>query len=222
MGDQRGYGGQIAVATSGEVYVVCHSCVPTGTHGLDAVYVIGSNGKLSTFAGGNGPGYSGDGGSARRAMLGPPDGVAVDKTGNVYFSDALDHVIRRVSATGIITTVAGNGTPGYSGDGGPATRSQLNQPTKLAADSSGNLFIIDSGNNRVREVTPDGIIRTVAGNGVDGDNGDGGPATAASIDVADGPWTGLAVDATGDFFIAEGRMGHVRKVSTSGTITKVI
>jgi hypothetical protein len=222
MGEQRAYGGQIAAASSGEVYVVCLTCVPTGTQGFDAVYVIRSNGKLSTFAGGNGPGYSGDGGPARQAMLNPPGGVAVDNAGNVYFSDVPDHVIRRVNATGMITTVAGNGTPGYSGDGGQATRAQLNQPTKLAVDSSGNLFIIDSGNHRVREVTPDGIIRTVAGNGVDGDAGDGGPATAASIDVALSSPSALAVDATGDFYIAEGRMGHVRKVSTSGTITKVI
>jgi sugar lactone lactonase YvrE len=218
----RPIGAQIAVTTSGDVYVVCFTCVPTGTQGTDAVYVIRTNGSMSTFAGGNGPGYSGDGGPATNARLNAPHGVAVDKKGNVYFSDAFDHVIRRVSATGVITTVAGNGTPGYSGDGGPATSAQLNEPTKLALDASGNLFIIDSGNHRIRELTVDGIIRTVAGNGFDGDAGDGGPASAAAIDVTFGATSAIALDATGNLYVAEGRLGHVRKVSPGGTITKVI
>ena len=116
--------------------------------------------------------------------------MAVDGSGNLYIADIDNNRIRKVSATGIITTVAGNGTVGYSGDGGPATSAQLNVPFGVAVDASGNLYIADAYNHRIRKVSATGIITTVAGNGSGGYSGDGGPATSAQLD---GP-QGVAVD----------------------------
>ena len=120
---------------------------------------------ISTFAGGA---ECGDGGPATRAQLGSPEGLAQDHAGNLYIADAVDHRVRRISPAGIITTVAGNGYPGFRGDGGPAQAAQLNSPYGLAVDGAGNLYIADLGNARIRKVSPDGIIDTIAGGGVAG------------------------------------------------------
>jgi hypothetical protein len=122
--------------------------------------------------------YSGDGGLATEAVLSPL-GVAVSNTGDIFIADVGSSRVRRVSPSGIITTVAGNGTRGFSGDGGPATDAQLAAPSGVALDSAGNLFVLDGNNKRVRKVSPSGIITTVAGNGSRGYSGDGGPATNA-------------------------------------------
>src|SRR6201999_672465 len=103
-------------------------------------------------------------------------GVAVDTAGNLYIAEFLNHRVRKVSPNGTITTVAGTGIAGFSGDGGPATDASLNEPFRVALDKAGNLYISDYGNFRVRKVTVDGIIATVAGNGTPNSNGDGGPA----------------------------------------------
>jgi sugar lactone lactonase YvrE len=180
-----------------------------------------SAGIITTVAGNGGGGYSGDGGPATSAELYIPYGVAVDSSGNLYILDQWNNRIRKVTAaTGIITTVAGNGTSGYSGDGGPATSAKLWWPCGIAVDSSGNIYIADGwSNNRIRKVTvATGIITTVAGNGGVGYSGDGGPATSAKL----GSPQGVAVDIYGNIYIADFTNNRVRKVTIStGIITTV-
>jgi uncharacterized protein (TIGR03437 family) len=159
--------------------------------------------------------YSGDGGPATEAVL-SPSGVAVSNPGDIFIADTGYSRIRRVSPGGIITTVAGNGTRGFSGDGGPATDAQLNGSLGVALDGAGNLFVLDGNNNRIRKVSPSGIITTVAGNGSRGFSGDGGPATDAQLWFPEG----IAVDSDGNLFIADHANYRVRKVS-NGVITTV-
>src|SRR5207253_2565847 len=160
------------------------------------------------------------GGPATHAVLNFPYSVAVDAAGNLFIADAANNRIRRVAAsTGIITTFAGTGGTGFFGDGGPATSAQLWNPTGVAVDAAGNLFIADAANNRIRRVAAGtGTITTVAGTGDAGFGGDGGPATSAQL------WTptGVAVDAAGNVFIADGANNRVRQVAAgSGIITTV-
>jgi len=179
---------------------------------------VSLSGIITTVAGNGIPGFSGDGGPATSAQLDGTEAVAVDADGNIFIADSYNLRVRKVSPRGIITTVAGPGnqsSSGSSGDGGPATNAQLNGPEGVAVDRAGNLFIADTGNSRVRKVSPSGIITTVAGNGIRGNSGDGGPATSAQLN---GP-TGVAVDVAGDLFIAD--LASVRKVSASGIITTV-
>ncbi len=175
------------------------------------------NHTIQSVAGSGSASYAGDGGQATDASLDQPYGSAVDARGDLFIVDAGDNVIREVSPSGVITTVAGDGVAGFSGDGGPATRAELSDPTAVAVDSAGDLYIADFGNNRVRMVSPSGVITTIAGNGTFGDSGDNGPATAAAIS---GP-AGIAVDAAGDVFLTDPFHGLVRKVSPSGVITTV-
>ena len=169
---------------------------------------VDSNGIISTVAGNGQPGFIGDGGPATQAGFSPPLYIAVDATGNLFISDSHNHRIRKVDANGIITTVAGNGEPDSSGDGGPATRASLFNPTRIAMDAAGSLFIADSGNNRIRKVDPNGTITTVAGNGQWGFSGDGGPTTQASLRSPDG----LAIDAAGNLYITDQSNRRIRKV----------
>jgi sugar lactone lactonase YvrE len=185
--------------------------------GNQRIRKVNTNGTITLFAGNGANGYTGNGGPATNASLSYPVGVAADASGNLFIADAGNAVIRKVNTNGIITTFAGNGTAGYSGDGGPATSAELNVGAGVAVDASGNLFIADVYNNRVRKVSTNGIITTVAGNGKPGYAGDGGPATAARL------WYpyGVGVDALGDLFIAEEFNERVRKVGTNGIITTV-
>jgi len=163
---------------------------------------------------GNGTsGYSGDGGLATEAQLSYAGGVAVDGAGNLFFQDLFR--IRKVSASGIITTVAGTGYYGQSGDGGLAIDTAITASySALAVDAMGNLFFLDGG--RIRKVSPGGIITTVAGGGaLSGSSADGGPATSAQISPQ-----GVAVDGAGNLFIAEAT--RVRKVSSNGIITTIV
>jgi sugar lactone lactonase YvrE len=173
-------------------------------------------GIITTVAGNGSSGWSGDGGPATSASLSGPNGVVVDQSGNLFIADLGNLRIRKVTSTGIITTVAGNGTYGYSGDGGPASSAALRSPTGVAVDAGGNLFIADTGNNRIREVTSAGIITTVAGNGSGAFSGDGGPATLAGLDPA-----GVTVDAGGNLFIADAGNNRIRKVTPAGIISTV-
>jgi sugar lactone lactonase YvrE len=174
-------------------------------------------GVISTVAGNGNPGYSGDGGPAASAMLNYPTGVAVDAAGNLFIADYGNDRIRMVTPSGIISTVAGNGTAGFSGDGVPANSAQLNGPTGVAVDAAGNLFIADEHNNRVREVNPGGVISTVAGNGTGGYSGDGGPATSAELYYP----AGVAVDTAGNLFIADEINDRIRMVTPGGVISTV-
>ncbi len=175
-----------------------------------------ADGNITTFAGT--PlrgGYSGDGGPAVNALLLLPQAVSVDLAGNVFVADQ-NHVIRRIDAsTGNISRFAGNGQSGYAGDGGPATQAPFCQILGLAVDSSDNVFIVDSCNQRVREVSSaTGNITSIAGNGTAGYTGDGGPATAAQLYNP----TGIAVTSSGDIFIDDTYHSVIRKIS-AGIIT---
>ena len=128
---------------------------------LNAADLSQSSGLINTAAGTGVAGFSGDGGPAISAQINQADGIAVDSSGNLYIADTGNHRIRKVTPDGVITTVAGNGIQGYSGDGGPAASAQLSEPTDVALDPSGNLYIADLGNSRVRKVTPAGVISTI-------------------------------------------------------------
>ena len=156
---------------------------------------------------------TGDGGQATAATLVEPDWGGLDAAGDLFIEDNYDNVIREVNAaTHIITTVAGNGTSGFSGDWGPATSASLGNISGMAVDAAGDIFIADFSNNVVREVSAaTHIIATVAGSGVSGFSGDGGPAAAATFNGPDG----LTVDAAGDLFIADAGNGRVREVSAN-------
>lgn len=172
---------------------------------------------INTVAGTGIDGFSGDGGTAASAELNNPGGVAVDSTGNLYIADSSNHRVRKVDASGKISTIAGIGTGGYSGDGGPATSAQLNNPYRLTLDSVGNLYIVDYSNDCIRKVDVSGNISTVAGGRGNGYSGDGGPATSAKLSYPDG----VAVDSSGNLYIADKGNHRIRKVDTSGTISTV-
>ena len=170
---------------------------------------------ITTVAGNGSAGYSGDGGPATSASLNAPAGVAVDASGDIFISDDTNNRIRKVNPSGVITTVAGTGSAGYSGDGGPATSAQLRGPTDVVVDSAGNLYVADAGNSRVRKVSSSGTITTVAGNGGSGYSGDGGPATSAALASP----VGVSLDTGGNLYIADFGNNTVRKVNPSGTIS---
>ncbi|MGO4880484.1 MAG: hypothetical protein ACLP59_06625 [Bryobacteraceae bacterium] len=167
--------------------------------------------QLTTVAGSD---LVGDGGQAVAAQLAQPEGMALDSAGNLYIADAANHRVRKVTPAGVISTVAGNGHPGFSGDNGPASSAQLNQPYDLAMDAAGNLYIADYGNQRVRAIGTNGNITTVAGGGSSGASGDGGPAVSATLL---GP-RNVAVDASGNLYISEFNGHRVRIVAPGGTI----
>ncbi len=176
--------------------------------------VAAGTGVITTIAGTGASGYSGDYGAATSARLSTPTGLSFDGAGNLYFSDAINNAVRMIAVTtGVITTVAGNGTPGYGGDGSAAVLAQLNYPGATAVDSAGNLYIADSSNSRIREVAAKtGIITTFAGNGQYGYAGDGGPASAAELEFP----RGVVVDASGSVYFADTNNHVIRKV-TAGT-----
>lgn len=181
------------------------------------VYKIDATGILSVVAGNATAGFSGDQGPARNAQLSSPRGMAMDSSGNLFIADTFNHRIRRVDPQGMITTVAGTGTAGFSGDGGPAGSAQLNNPTSVALDGGGNLLIADLANDRIRRIDTSGVITTVAGNGAEGFNGDGIPAVNAALNSP----IGIALDTSGNLFIADLANQRIRKVDTSGVITTV-
>jgi sugar lactone lactonase YvrE len=182
--------------------------------------VNASTGVITTVGGTGVPGFSGDGGPAINAQLSYPASVAVDLSGNIFLADSGNNRVRRIDgSTDIITTVAGDGLFGFSGDFGPATSARLNDPIDVAVDAFGNLFIADYGNHAIRRVDVEtGIITTVAGTGVAGFSGDGGPATAAQLN---GP-SGVALDGDGNLFIADSNNQRIRRVdAVTGNISTV-
>jgi sugar lactone lactonase YvrE len=170
-------------------------------------------GIIQTVAGTGVPGSSGDGGAATAAQLAGPQGLAFDGSGDLLIADTDNHLIRKVDvSTGVISTMAGTGTPGFSGDGGAATSAQLLHPAAVTVDPTGDLYIADTGNHRIRKVEAStGTITTVAGTGVGGLSGDGGAATAAQLANPQG----VALDLMGDLLIADTGNGRVRKVDLS-------
>jgi uncharacterized protein (TIGR03437 family) len=179
---------------------------------------VSPSGTVSTFAGNGALTYAGDGGPATRGSFWNVTGVAADSSGNVHMADSQNQRIRRVNTGGVIATIAGNGSPGFSGDGGQATSAALNTPMAVATDSTGNIYIADYANSRIRRVSPAGIITTVAGGALlPGFSGDGGRAVGAALNFPGG----VAVDAPGNLYIADMNNHRIRKVDTAGTITTV-
>jgi serine/threonine protein kinase, bacterial len=199
----------IVADQSGNVFI--------STHDHHSILRIDKNGKIKQVIGGGISGFSGDGGPASEARLKQPAGLVFDKKGNLYIADRNNNRVRKVNTNGIITTIAGNGTGGFSGDGGPATKASLDLPAGMAFDSKGNLYISDRSNNRVRMVDTNGIIKTVAGNGGDQYKGDKGPAIKAELNK---PF-GLAIDKNDNLYIADRGNNRIRKVDTNGIITTV-
>lgn len=219
----QGFGGDGGAATSAELY--CPKGVAVDTNGNIYIAdfdnnrirkVTATTGKISTVAGNGTAGYNGDNIAATSAMLNFPTGVAVDTLGNIYIADTWNNRIRKVTTAGIISTVAGNGAEGYSGDGVAATSTKLGAPAGVAVDTTGNIYIADTWNNRIRMVTTAGIISTVAGDGAFGGSGDGGGATSAELFEP----TGVAVDTTGNVYIADAWNNRIREVA-AGIISTV-
>ena len=190
----------------------------------DRIRRIGSDQLLATVAGTGTAGFSGDGRSAQLAQLNfsggfyfSPVGMAFDSLGNLYLGDALNHRVRRVTPEGTISTVAGTGTAGFSGDGGPAIAAQLNTPRAVAVDRFGNLYICDTKNNRVRKVDSSGAITTIAGNGVAGYGGDDGPADAAQFDNPQA----IVVGVNGNILVADTNNQRIREIAALGRITTI-
>ena len=201
--------GDVAVDGAGNVYVA-----DTNNH---RIRKVDPSGTTATIAGTGVPGFSGDGGPAVQAQLNLPGDVAVDGSGNVYIADTNNHRLRRVDSSGTTATIAGTGVSGFSGDGGPAVQARLNLPGDVAVDGSGNIYIADTNNHRIRKVDPSGTITTIAGTGVSGFSGNGGPAVQAQLYLPDG----VAVDGSGNVYIADTNNHRIRKVDPSGTITTI-
>jgi sugar lactone lactonase YvrE len=185
--------------------------------GNSRIRKISTSGIITTVAGNGVAGYGGDSGIATNAMLNYPQDLAIDTLGNLYISDLFNNRIRVVSTDGIIRTYAGTGLPGYSGDNGPATSAEINDPAGIVVDKLGNLYFGDGGCHGIRKVSPSGVITTVAGVGVIGFSGDGGLATAAALhDVK-----GLAFDDTGNLYATDIDNYRIRKIDPSGIITTI-
>ena len=199
----------VAVDGAGNLYIA--------DTGNSRIRKVDSSGNISTVAGTGTDGYSGDGAAATAARLNSPSGVAVDGAGNLYIADTGNSRIRKVDSSGNISTVAGTGTRGFSGDGAAATSAQLRNPQGVALDGAGNLYIADRFNHRIRKVDSSGNISTVAGSATRGFSGDGAAATSAGLW---GPWD-VAVDGSGNLYIADRFNQRIRKVDSAGVITTV-
>ncbi len=204
----------LAVDASGNIYIA--------DGGNRIIRKVATNGVISTIAGTPGTyGFSGDGGPATSAQLGLPSGMVFDANGNLFFADPGKHVIRKISTSGIITTVAGiGGSNGFSGDGGLATSAKLNAPTDVCIDASGNLYIADRDNHAIRKVSASGIISTIGGTGGSlnyGFTGDGGAATSAKLNKPNS----VSVDPSGNIYISDYTNNRIRKISSAGIITTI-
>ncbi len=217
--DTAGYNGDGIPAISARIFGPC-GLASDGSGNLfisdshnNRIRCVNPAGVITTYAGTGSASYSGDGSSATTATLNNPSGIATDANGNVFVADYNNNCIRKISATGIIYTIAGNDSAGFKGDGGPATAAWLFGPTSVAVDKAGNIFIADNLNSRVRKVDTTGIITTIAGNGLTSFSGDGGPAINAELDARS-----VAVDNSGNIYIADYNSARIRKINTAGII----
>jgi sugar lactone lactonase YvrE len=213
-GDSPGAGGDGGPATAAQlqdpkaVYAAPSGDLYIADSGNERIRRVDRTGTITTSGGTGIAGYSGDGGPATAAQFDGPRAVAGDGAGNLYVADDNNHRIRRIDGAGVVTTLAGTGAAGFSGDGGPATAAQLDHPRGVAVDGRGNVFVADSMSARVRMIDPGGVIATVAGCGRQGFGGDGGPATVARLFEP----RGVAVDGAGRLFVADTYNDRVRRV----------
>ena len=199
----------VAIDASGNVYIV--------EYGNSKIRKVTTDGTIHTVAGSGVGGFSGDGSLATDAELKNPSGVVVDAAGNLYIMDRQNYRIRKVTTDGVIQTIAGNGGGGHTGDSGPAIDAEIGPATGIALDLVGNLYIASYHSNRIRKITTDGIINTIAGQQLGGYEGDGGPALDAKLDA---PYA-LEVDADGNVYIASYANNCVRKITTDGIINTI-
>ena len=214
-GGDNGQATAAALKTPSEITLDAFGNIYIADYDNHRIRKINSLGIITTVAGTGAIGFSGDGGPATAARLNQPEQVALDATGNMYIVDTGNERVRKVSTTGVITTIAGTGVAGFSGDGGFATAAQLNAPEEVALDGSGNVYIADF-NNRIRKINTLGIISTIAGTGIAGFSGDGGQATAAQFNEP-----GVTIDAVGNIFIADYVNHRIRMINTLGIINTI-
>ena len=202
----------LALDTSSNLYIA-----DTHNHRIRKLNL--ATGTLTTIAGTGTPGFSGDGSSETAAQLNLPTALALDITGNLYLADTGNHRVRKISVTGIITTIAGTGTQGFSGDTGPATAATIDSPTGLAVDTANNLYLADTHNHRIRRIdSATGIITTIAGTGIPGLSGDTDVATAANLALPHG----LTIDANGNLYLADTANHRIRRIdAATGIITTI-
>jgi len=200
--------GGIAVDVDGHIYI--------GDNDNNRIRQISSaiRGTITTIAGTGSPGHSGDGSPATNAELNNPTGVAIDGIGNIYIAEFGNKCIRKINVTGIISTIAGTGTSGFSGDNGPATIAELSWPNGLKVDASGNIFFADVYNNRIRKIDNSGIITTIAGTGAGSFSGDGGLAILADLNGVEG----LGIDNTNNIYIADWGNDRIRFVKSTVSV----
>jgi trimeric autotransporter adhesin len=238
----KGYSGDGGLATAAQLFHPSDVAVDSAGNLYIAdnhrIRKVTSDGVISTVVGNGTMGFGGDGGQATAAQLGNPGGMTVDSMGTLYIADPDNHRIRKVTADGVISTAAGNGTPGYAGDGGPASAARLSRPAGVTVDSAGNMLIADLYNGRIRKVSPGGVISTVAGNGTivrpikyspegivstvsqsgsDDHLGDGRAAPAAQFHSP----LGVAVDSAGNLYVADRDNHRICKVTPAGIISTV-
>ena len=204
----------LAVGRDGTLYI--------SEHANNRIRKVDPGGVMRAFAGAgpailNGGTFSGDGGPALSAGLDVPTAIAVDKSGNLYVTDRLNNRVRRIDRAGVITTVAGTGEQGFSGDGGPAIEAKLSGPDGIAVDDHGNLYICDYGNRRIRKIDTHDVITTIAGTGASRTSGDG----AAAIDAGLTDPSGLALDHDGNLYVADFTDNRIRRIDPQGTITTI-
>jgi sugar lactone lactonase YvrE len=209
QGDGLLPGTGFALATAALILTVSASLHAQG------VLTVTPSRTITTTAGTGALGYAGNGGAPTSATLADPSGLAYDQAGNLYVAEARNHVVREILSTGTITLIAGTGIQGYGGDGATATAAELDTPAGVAVDARGDIYIADSHNHRIREISG-GIIRTIAGTGIPGSSGDGAAAAAAQLALP----SGVAVDADGNVYIADTNNHRIRKI-TAGTISTI-
>lgn len=218
-----GYSGDGGPAIAAElcgpmgIYTDTYGNVYVADIGNQRIRVINTNGIINTVAGNGTLGFSGDGGAATAAEFDDPAGICGDVYGNIYVADEFNNRVRRINANGTIITIAGSAIRGYSGDGGPATAAEFYYPSGVAADSAGDILIADESNNCIRKVNAEGIISTIAGNGVAGFMGDGGPAISSELSNP----AGIGIDNKGNIFITDGFNSRIREINSNGIISTI-